>query len=226
MGRWHVGWLRAAGVTAMAGGVLMLLTQALLPHPEDIDGRLLRHLADNRLYSWACVLSGVAVLALAVAVTALAHLTTGRLGTLARRALPVGVTVALVQAWATGPALRFAAQDFRSAGATDLQGSFWAARGLAHLDDGLADAWAVVLLGLVPALVATALWRGGWSWHQAVLAWLGAVLAAGSAVADLLDLGPVPAVELLGVVCTSLWLAVAGILLVRLARARVARFGG
>lgn len=208
-------WLRVGGLLGLAGAVLGLAAEVIIPRASDNEGDFFAVVANGSRYRIAYLIAGVAVLLAAAGIIALCDAHRARSASLARRALPVGAALGLAQLWGTAPALRVLARDWMDVSTPDVVPAFWSAEAVVRVDGFLGDAWQVVLFGIVPTLVAAAMWqRRSGPRLLAVLAWVGAILTV--AVAGL-DLGgstaDTTAVAIAGGVCAIVWLGTASVLL-------------
>jgi hypothetical protein len=214
-------WLRVGGLLGLAGAVLGLAAEVIIPRASDNEGDFFAVVANGSRYRIAYLIAGVAVLLAAAGLMALCDAHPGLCASLARRALPVGAALGLAQLWGTAPALRLLAQDWTDVSTRDVVPAFWSAEAIARVDGFLGDAWQVVLFGIVPTLVAVAMWqRRSGPRVLALLAWVGAILTVAVAA---LDLGgsttDTTAVIIAGGICAIVWLGAASVLLATSGRA-------
>ncbi len=216
-------WPRLGGALAVLGAVLAFVAELIYPRAGGDEGKYFLDIAHGGRYPASYLLAGIAAIFVAVGLIALCdELTAGTfanpaatMSSLARRFVPAGLALILAQQWGTAPALRTLARDWVAVPQSNATAAFWSTESIARIDGYLADAWSILLFGIIPSLLAAAMWRGHHGPRPlALVAAVGTVLTT---VVALLDLGgstwDLTVTNTVGALFVIVWLAAVGTLL-------------
>jgi hypothetical protein len=152
---------RVGGGAAVAGGVLALVGN--LAHPrygDDEDFEIYRKIAVSDRYVVSDYILIVALILVTGGFVAVARRSGdspwaeyGRLAAL------VGGAIAIAEIGLEMFAFKHQTEVFARATPEDLNGSFWAANALDHVNTALFNTWTLVFLGIAPVLIAIAALR-------------------------------------------------------------------
>jgi hypothetical protein len=151
---------RVAGATAIVGGVVALVGNALAPRFNDDDVIVYRKIAHSTRFTVADVIVLLAVLLITAALVGFARSAgSSEFAYYGRLAAVVGGTLALVQTATELYGYKQQAEAFASANDHNVVSAFWATNALDHLSSAMFAIWTFVLLGIAPVLIATAFMR-------------------------------------------------------------------
>jgi hypothetical protein len=221
---------RYVGLMLTAGGVLAAIANLLHPRYSGEDVDVYHQIAGSTTYLVATLALTGALLVVTIGLVGLAdHIGPGHpVAHAGRITAMLGGTIAVIQSGVDLGAVRQQAITFADAGTGDQVGAFWSTNSLDRLSSGLFALWTVILLGLTPLLLSTAVRLAGrpLRWHRS-LTWLGALgglacLAVG--VADLFapDQGTTTIAFTTGSVLVTLWILGTGAALLTQQSAAVA----
>jgi hypothetical protein len=172
---------RYSGICAASGGVLALIGSLTTPSFDGDLGEVLEGVAASQWRPVALLLQLIGVVLLVVGVLGIAHILAERAGgwpaAAARPLVVIGGAIALVSLAVGMNTYRQLAEVYAAAPDADASTALGTAYVAASLLDALDAAWTLVLLGLVPVLLAVAMYR-----TRVFPAWLAALAVLGGAV--------------------------------------------
>jgi hypothetical protein len=149
---------RVGGGAAVVGGVLALVGNLLHPRfGDEEDFEVYRKIAVSDRFVVADFILLLALLLVVAGLVTLARQAgAGPWAEYGRLVAVIGGTIAIAQFGIEMFAFKHQTEVFARASADDLNGSFWAANALDHVNTAMFDTWTLVLLGLAPILIAIA----------------------------------------------------------------------
>jgi hypothetical protein len=209
---------RVGGYALVVGGVLSLVGN--LAHPRyanDDDVDIYRKVAHSTLFEFADAILIVGLVCVLIGLVFLARSLRETTVTMAARVTAlVGGTIAVAQFGLELYGYRQEARLFASVpSGTNQVSAFWATSALDHLNSGLFDVWTMLFLGVTPLLLSFAMRRTFATWLAVVGAVGGAVcLVVGFANLFRQDQGDLDIPFLVGSLLVTVWILVAGFLLI------------
>jgi len=205
---------RYVGLMLTTGGVLAVVANALRPRYDGEDVDVYGQIAGSSTYLISTVALVGALLLGTIGLVGLAdhigpaHPVThaGRLTALMRG------TIAVIQSGIDLGAVRQQAITFADAAPGDRVGAFWSTNSLDRLSSGLFALWTVILLGLTPLLLSTAVRLSGrpmrWQNPLTILGGVGGLtcLAVGAIGLLVHDQGPTKIPFAIGSTLFTLWM--------------------
>jgi hypothetical protein len=156
----NVSATRVAGATAIVGGVVALVGNALGPRFNDDDVVVYRKIAHSTRFTVSGVIVLVAVLLVTAAMVGFARSAgSSEFAYYGRLAAVVGGSLAILQTGAELYGYKQQAEAFASANDHNVVSAFWATNAMDHLSSSMFAVWTLVLLGIAPALIAAAFVR-------------------------------------------------------------------
>ena len=217
MNSWSV--RQTAAATAVVGGVVALVGNALAPRYNGDDVDVYRKIAHNTRYTAANVIILVAVLLVVAAMVGLSRtLRASELGYYGRLAVVLGGGLAILQAGVVLYAYKQQALAFTGANDHNVVSAFWATNALDHLSAAMFDAWTLLLLGIAPVLIGTGFLRGrGMAARTGGLGVLGGLICIVVSIGSLLhsDQSTFDIPFAIGSVLVTIWLIGTGVILWR-----------
>lgn len=213
---------RVTAALAIAGGVLALVGNGLAPRFSGDDVVTYRHIANSTRFEVAGVIVLFALLIVTGAFVGIArayangyqHSEASNYG---RLASVVGGAIAMAYGGIELYAYRQQARAFDGANSTNVVSAFWATNALDHLAAALFAIWAIVLLGLAPALLGASQLRAGTTGRLGYAAILGGAVCVVVGVGSLLktDQSTFDIPFAVGSVIVTVWLLATGVRLWR-----------
>ena len=217
MNSWSV--RQTAAATAVVGGIVALVGNALAPRYNGDDVDVYRKIAHSTRYTVANVVILVAVLLVVAAMVGLSRtLRASELGYYGRLAVVVGGAIAILQAGVVIYGYKQQALAFAGANDHNVVSAFWATNALDHLNAAMFSAWTLLLLGIAPALIGTGFLRGrGLAARTGIVGLVGGLVCIVVGIGSLLhsDQSAFDIPFAIGSVLVTLWLIGTGVILWR-----------
>jgi hypothetical protein len=146
---------RAGGGAAIAGGLLALAGNLMHPrYGDDEDFEIYRKIAVSDRYLVSDYLLIAALILVIAGFVAVARHSGDSWAGHGRLAALVGGAIAIAQVGLELFAFKHQTEVFAGARAEDLNGSFWAANAVDHVNTALFNTWTLVFLGIAPVFIA------------------------------------------------------------------------